>query len=162
MQTDRRTGMTKQTVAFRNFAEARKNQPINAYMEIIAVRFEIHNNRRNTLLGELNLFNFEMALRKVDLITGRQQVNLPLNYFVCHCQIICVPVFYKFSRDICIKSLIIAFSMNNDSSMLYIFARAQRYYFSQTMIERRHLLFCILDVGSNLGPASGISFHRSL
>jgi hypothetical protein len=27
------------------------------------------------------------------------------------------------------------------------------------MIERRHLLLCILDVGSNLGPASGLSFR---
>jgi hypothetical protein len=102
-----------------------------------------------------------MAVHKVGLITGPQKINVPLKYFACHCQIFCVPVFYKFSRDICIKSVIIAISMHNDSSMQYIFARAQRNCFSQKMIERRHLLLRILDVGSNLGQANGQSFRRS-
>jgi len=89
------------------------------YLEIIAVRFETHNNRRNTLLGELDLFSFKMALRKVDLITGRQKVNVPLKYFACHYRIFCVPVFYKFSSDICIKSWIIAISMHKQSDTVF-------------------------------------------
>ena len=113
--------MTKLTVAFRNFAQAPKNQSINVvYGNNRCLFWDPQQSQKFTLLRELELFNFKMAAHKVGLITGPLKVNVPLKYFVCHCQIFYVPVFYKFLRDICIKSLIIAISMHNDSSMLHI------------------------------------------
>jgi hypothetical protein len=115
MRTDRRSDMTKLTVAFRSFVQAPKNQSINAVYGNNRFSFrDPQQSQKYALLRELDLFNLKMAVHKLGLITGLQKVNLPLNYFVCHCQIFYVSVFYKFARDICIKSLIIAIGMNND------------------------------------------------
>ena len=118
--------MLKLTVAFRNFVQVPKNQSVNALYWNNRCSFrDPKQSQKYTLLGELDLFNFKMAVHKVGLITWPQKVNVLLKYFACDCQIFCVPVFYTFSRDICIKSLIIAISMHNDSSVQYIFTRAQ-------------------------------------
>jgi hypothetical protein len=50
--TDRRTGMTKLIVAFRNFVNAQKSNQLMLYKEIIVVCSEIHTKHINTLCGQ--------------------------------------------------------------------------------------------------------------
>jgi len=53
MRSDGRTDITKLIVAFRNFANALKNEPSVLYSEIISVFFsDTHTKHINTLCGQ--------------------------------------------------------------------------------------------------------------
>jgi hypothetical protein len=55
-QTDRQTDMSKRRVAFRNFANAPKNQLV-MYRTQVAVCFQIHLKHTNTLCGNGSMLN---------------------------------------------------------------------------------------------------------
>ena len=60
------TGMTKQIVAFCNFAYAPKISQLMLYREIIAVCCQIHTKHTNTLCGQnVELLNVKLAIHIV-------------------------------------------------------------------------------------------------
>ena len=60
-QTDKRTGMTKLTVAFHNFVNAPKTSQLMLYTEIFAVCSQIHTKHIITLCGQnVGLLNVDL------------------------------------------------------------------------------------------------------
>ena len=75
-RTDRRTGMTKLTVAFRNFVNVQKTNQLMLYREIITVCSQIHTKHINTVCGQNGELLNAFALSRKAPITVVTSVRL--------------------------------------------------------------------------------------